>query len=241
MSPNERQSHPNGKRKLENDEEDVLVSLMIEKPALLTKKTVVGEDKVRAHLRKLAKDSGNTTLKLVLCDLEAEELTFSVLESLQTDFKDCAISISAAQPFSIDRVVTIFGAAGLVFGAALTISHLVTARFNNFVGAESFTLKSGNYKLNVLVEGKLREVEKVVDASVGQYDLNIGLQLVSLKGDFVKMLNWLRALLRFRFDEYEGNIEQIGFIKVLPTESTTDEENKRKVSEYVFASEFLNA
>lgn len=161
---------------------------------------VVDDAKVKAYLLKLNtpyEGSASTCVKILLCNSEIQFLTPDLQESIQSEFGAGSVSVSDAAPLSIDRMLTVFGDLNQVLRTALFVAFLMNSNVNNIVRTEAYTLKSLNYKVEILVEASEMEIEKtaakfpLLKADFALFDDNPGLHVVTLKGDFSQLFNCL--------------------------------------------------
>lgn len=198
-------------------------TLLLTNPETIqTTDNVVDEAKVKTYLNKLSisEEAGSTCIKILVCNSEAQLLAPQI-DAIQADFEAATIAISDSAPLSVDRIVTIYGTLKQALCVALYVSFLLTSDFNNVVKNEAYTLKSLNYKLDVLVEGHelaLRKLESTFPSiEYALYDQNPKLWLVSLRGDFSSLIKYLAYIaLNFPFDRYvaDSNIEHLSVIGV---------------------------
>lgn len=186
---------------------------------------VVERYKVRHYLDRLEHPAQvmSSCLKMILCDSEAMILIEREEDALKREFGISSVSFSDAAHSSVDRIVTLYGSFNNVLRCALFIAYLVCAETNNLFRNEPYTLKSQNYSLSVLIEGKHESIwhllkgesVKSVDASV--YGRNSNLHLVKLCSDFVSLFKSLALFLsNFTYKRYYNDdvIEITPFITI---------------------------
>lgn len=222
---------------------------------------VVDRSKVIQYLNKLSiKDGENPSLciKIVACDLEAELITQGLQEQIQKEFHLSSISISEKKPHTVERIITLHGELAETLRATLFLSFLLVSDFNNLLKVQNFTLKSANYRVNVLVEiSKINMIELAkkfpkgsMDADV--FEKNINLHIVELSGMFTSMFNSLTYIFgRYAYNEYidDSKIELQQYIAshdgdyLRERSDDFSEEiakNREELLKYIFTNTFLN-
>lgn len=222
---------------------------------------VVDGSKVIQYLNKMnIKDGENPSLciKIVVCDLEAELITQELQEKIQKEFHLSSISISEKKPHTVERIITLHGELAETLRATLYVSFLLVSDFNNLLKTENFTLKSANYRVNVLVEvSKINVIELAKKFPKGSmnadiFEKNINLHIMELSGMFTSMFNSLTYIFdRYGYSEYidDSKIELQEYIAshdgdyLRERSDDFSEEivkNREELLKYIFTSTFLN-
>lgn len=183
--------------------------------------SIVDLKKVISYLQKLLPiknvEKEACYVKMLMGNSEAQILTESLKEQLISEFQLESIFLSDSNPFSIDRIITLYGKLENILAAVVFLGYVITAELNNVLKSQSYTLKSQNYKINILVEAKEFELvlylEKAGLIDFAPYDCNRNLNIVTLRGDLQHLMGEVQDLMtKFPFDFYKQDKD----IKVLP-------------------------
>lgn len=197
--------------------------LLLENPVIPdTVRSVVEPDKVKTYLQKLIpekkSEEKSTHVKILLGNSESQIFTAEFKSELIENFHLDSITLSESSPFSIDRIVTLYGQQINLLAATAFIGFIVSAVSNNLLKHESFTLRSQNYKIDILLEA--REFELVLFSEgkalvdFAPYDFNRNLNVVNIKGDLQYLMNTVSEYSRrFQFRVYKQDTD----IKILST------------------------
>ncbi|PSK37021.1 hypothetical protein C7M61_003446 [Candidozyma pseudohaemuli] len=197
--------------------------LLLENPVIPdTVRSVVEPDKVKTYLQKLIpekkSEEKSTHVKILLGNSESQIFTAEFKSELIENFHLDSITLSESSPFSIDRIVTLYGQQINLLAATAFIGFIISAVSNNLLKHESFTLRSQNYKIDILLEA--REFELVLFSEgkalvdFAPYDFNRNLNVVNIKGDLQYLMNTVSEYSRrFQFKVYKQDTD----IKILST------------------------
>lgn len=213
-------------RKRRNDDQPEQSSdspLLLENPVVSnTERSVVEPDKVKTYLQKLIlekkSDEKSTHVKILLGNSESQIFTAEFKNVLMNNFHLDSITLSDSSPFSVDRIITLYGEQPFLLAATAFIGFTLSAELNNVLRQESFTLRSQNYKIDILVEA--REFELVLFSEgkalvdFAPYDFNRNLNVLNIQGDLQYLMNTvLEYSRRFSFQVYKQDTD----IRILPT------------------------
>lgn len=235
--------------------------LLLDDPVMPdTKEMTVDKDKVFTFLKKIAGDSErvseNRCLRLVVLDSEAIYLNTDMQEEIHHHLGTSTISISDPSPYSIDRIITIYGNSNQVACAGVFIGYVLTSDFNNLLKKEPFTLKSQNYKVDVLMEVDDYELDDFVNKNGlsyfdhAEYDNNIDLSLATVKGDLSYMFRCLLLVVetypfKHIVSEKDINITPVinvhdgDYLRPKPDVETTRKE-KESLINHVYTQQFAS-
>lgn len=221
---------------------------------------VVDKAKVKQYLHKLTpkqEENPSACIKCVFSNTESRKLTPELQDELQREFEISSVSVSEENALSVDQIVTIHGNLQQVLRAVLYLSFWLTSEVNNVVRAESFTLKSANYHMDILIEASVLQMEALarkfpllaIDHS--SYESNRDLHLATLSGDFTSLFNSLiHIFLRFAYVKYLAKpVEQWPVIGThdgdklfQPTDANREKlaKNKNEVLLFIYNSSFLD-
>lgn len=190
--------------------------LLLEDPPLPEKQDViVDKSKVVAHLHRISSESQGEAkqgcARILLADSEAAYLE-EQLQQIQKDFELSSITISEADPYSIDRIVALYGENKQAAAAAVYIGFLLVSEYNNTLKIEQFTLKSQNYKIDLLVETDDYELDPFVekhnlrDFDHAEYDENLIVSLATIKGDLAYLFKTILLVYEnFQFQKIQSD------------------------------------
>lgn len=164
-------------------------------------------------------------IKLLLCTSEAEYFESredEINQYLKENFGISGIALSEQVEGVIDRILFIYGDIISIARTAVYVAFVLNARLNNLIPSESYTLKSPNYKIDVLLQGSYNdeklysEINKVADncglrefdiSSPFNYNNNPHLVSVRLKGDFNALFNFLMLTIDASFSAAHTRID----------------------------------
>ncbi|CUM57623.1 uncharacterized protein AC631_00227 [Debaryomyces fabryi] len=164
-------------------------------------------------------------IKFLLCTSEAEYFEFredEISQYLKENFGISGIALSKLVEGVIDRILFVYGDIISISRAAVYVAFVLNARLNNLIPSESYTLKSPNYKINVLLQGSYNdeklylEINKVADncglrefdiSSLFNYNNNPRLISVRLKGDFNSLFNFLMLTIDASFSSAQTRFD----------------------------------
>ncbi|PVH23684.1 hypothetical protein CXQ85_003976 [Candidozyma haemuli] len=197
--------------------------LLLENPTIPeSSKSIVEPGKVKAHLRKTMYEedsrSHSSFMRVLLGNSECQKLSPDIQNTLMLDFDLSSVSFSESSPYSVDRIVTLYGTVSQISAALAYLSFVISSDLNNLLNNQSYTLKSQNYKIDILLEARESSLEafaaKKTYCDFSEYDCNHNLNIVTLKGDLSYVMNTARDLCtQFPFKKYKDERN----IKVLPT------------------------
>lgn len=174
-------------------------------------------------------------IKLLVCMSEAEYFESredDISKYLKESFGISGIAISKPVDGVIDRIFFIYGDIISVSRAAVYVGFVLNARLNNLIPSESYTLKSPNYKINVLHEGSYNDIKlysginKMADncglrefdiSSPFNYNNNPHLISIRLKGDFSALFNFLMLTIDASLSSTETRIDYNDHSKINQT------------------------
>lgn len=240
---------------------------------------VPDDSKVVNSIKKLGvkiavKDKQKQLNIIILLSTTEADYFESMEDELSTYLKQnmdvSGIAISKPATGSVDRFFFIYGDIISISRAAVYITFILNAKINNFIPNESYTLKSPNYKVNLLLEGSYddpksySDINKAADncglrefdiSSPYTYNSNDDLISIRLKGDFNALFNFF--LLSVDKSSAQGKnkytdnskINQSKVINVFDNAGLFQEQEKNKgvldnqvnnVLEYIYSRSFLN-
>lgn len=171
--------------------------ILTDAPPKAKEQLVVDAAKVIQALKKLPAQETPACIKIPVSDSEAQH--FEALQDSLTETFSVNITFLAAS-VSLDRIITVYGDLALCLRCSLYIGFILNSSINNFGKSETYTLKSANYKLLVLVEAtdlQIASLEKKFPANtidVGPYERNANLHAANLTGDFNSLFNSLKFI-----------------------------------------------
>lgn len=192
---------------------------------------VPDDNKVVNSLNKLgtkfsvSEEQKQLNIKLLLCMSEAEYFESredDISKYLKESFGISGIALSKPVEGVIDRIFFIYGDIISISRAAVYVAFVLNARLNNLIPSESYTLKSPNYNINVLLQGSYNDavlysgINKVADncglrefdiSSPFNYNNNPRLVSIRLKGDFNALLNFLMLTIDASFPSAQARID----------------------------------
>lgn len=221
---------------------------------------VVDSSKVKLYLHKLTlkqDENPSSCIKCVLSNTESKKLTPELQDELQKEFEISSVSVSEETPLAVDQIVTLHGNLQQVLRAVLYLAFWLNSEVNNVVKAESFTLKSSNYHIDILIEASLLQMEglakkfPLLSMDYSEYESNRKLHIATLSGDFTSLFNSLVYIfLRFSYQVYLSEpVEQWPIIGVhegdklfQPPEATKEKlaANKNNVLLFIYTQSFLD-
>lgn len=221
---------------------------------------VVDKTKVKQYLHKLTlkqEENPSSCIKCVLSNTESKKLTPELQDELQKEFGISSVTVSDENPFTVDQIVTLHGNLSQVLGAVLYLSFWLTSEVNNVVKAESFTLKSSNYHIDILIEASLLQMEALarkfplLSIDYSSYESNGKLHIATLSGDLTSLFNSLvYVFLRFAYQVYLSDpVEQWSIIGAhdgdklfQPTDANKEKlaKNKNDVLLFIYTQSFLD-
>lgn len=228
-------------------------NLVFEDPDLpAPSNNVVDDVKVKQYIHKLTvpeDQNGAACMKIVMSNSECEWLSESLQEELQQEFGASSISVSARIPLNVDRIVTVYGDLQQTLSVVLFIAFVLNSRLNNVTKVEPFTLKSQNYRIDVLVECTSTEMSKLASRfpehslDYSEYNGNRNLHIATLSGDFLSLFNSLVYIyLRHSFSTYSLD-SSIKFLNVIGVHDNTQSKHisNDEVLQYVYGRSFLSS
>lgn len=211
--------HSSRKRKLNyrQTSDDRLKPLLLENPKIPDPvDTVVEAGKVITYMKRIAGEAEEDTeaycVRILIGNTESLRLNLDAQTFIASEFGLCSISLSDSSPYSIDRILTIRGTLKSLLTAAAFLSYKLSSDMNNVLKSEAFTLKSLNYKIDILVEAEELELDnfasKMSYFDSSMYDCNRHLNHVTLKGDVQYIFNTVyQVTKRFPLKKYVQDTE----------------------------------
>ncbi|CCE80187.1 Piso0_003289 [Millerozyma farinosa CBS 7064] len=159
--------------------------------------------------------SQQSQLKIILSISEAAlflQDNESLLKRMQDSFGISGWDISPLHLGSIEKALYLYGEVGSIAKAAVFVAYILKVKLNNYIPAESYTLKSPNYHLSVLMKGPSDDdtLQKVVQSQADYcmlrdvdttypfgYNNHSDQLLITIKGDFSSLYNFLLFLLDY--------------------------------------------
>lgn len=234
-------------------------NLIFEDPVLPPpSNNVVDESKVKQYIHKLqVPDDQNVSscIKVVISDSEADYFSAAIQEQLQLEFGISSFSISDKTPLNVDRVITVYGSLKQTLSVVLFLAFVLNSNLNNYVQVEPFTLKSQNYHVDVLVECKDLEMDRLATRfpalaiDYSPYNLNLNLHTATLSGDLTSLFNSLIYIyLRFPYKTYavDSNIKLLDIIRATDSDGVFRNAETKKANDneqllnFLYSKSFLN-
>lgn len=253
----------NRKRKPEIPVSSGDTNILIEDPPIPqpSANNIVDDSKVKQYLNRLepsqADGSKPACTKIIVCLSEGDLITAEFEEMLKADFSVSSVSVSDPRPLCVDRFITIHGTLTQVLRCTIYLAFVLCAKLNNPIKVKPFTLKSQNYKVDVLLETCILDLDEMLkkfpqdSIDVCEYECNFGLHHATLLGDFSSLFNSLVFLFdKLSYSKYSSDaaIGMYDFIHVnesdilyTPTEDTKDllEKNKQKILDTVYNASYI--
>lgn len=255
-------SYASRKRKIEPHSS----SKVAEQPLLLENPTlpdpilsIVDRNKVTSYLQKLLPvrnvEKESCYVKMLMGNSEAQLVSNSFKERLISDYQIESIFLSDSSPFSIDRIITLHGKLENVLAAVVFLGYVLTAELNNLLKSQSYTLKSQNYKINILVEAKEFELalylEKAGLIDFAPYNCNRNLNIVTLRGDLQHLMGEVQNLMTkfpFHFYKQDKDINVLPIIRLYdydhlfksPETHSQLQLSKEEILKFIFTQKYLD-
>lgn len=221
---------------------------------------MVDKAKVKLYLHKLTlkqEENPSSCIKCVFSNTESKMLGPELQDELQKEFEISSVSVSEEAQFSVDQIVTLHGNLQQVLRAVLYLAFWLNSEINNAVKAESFTLKSANYHIDILIEATALQMEALarkfplLSIDYSDYEGNRNLQIATLSGDFSSLFNSLVYIfLRFSYQVYLTEpVKQWPIIGIhegdklfRPTEEVEEKvaRSRNDVLHYIYTASYLD-
>lgn len=143
-----------------------------------------------------------------------------LLKRMQDSFGISGWGISPLHLGSIEQALYLYGEIGSIGKAAVFVAYILKVKLNNYISAESYTLKSPNYHLSVLMNGPSDDdtLQKVIQLQADYcmlrdvdttylfgYNNRSDQLLITIKGDFSSLYNFLLFLLDYFISSLNSN------------------------------------
>lgn len=216
---------------------------------------IVDPEKVENSLKKniTGSEDHEVNVRILLGNSEIRHLKAKALSSIVSRFELSSILVSDAKPTSIDRILSICGKASRALAATAYISYYLCADINNLLKSQSFTLKSQNYKIDILIESNAPNLDdQLIDipqVDYASFDCNYGLYVATLQGDLSSLMSSVHKIsIRFPFRKYAQtkDIQRLAIIKLHDHDylfHTLEVDNdlnrmKKEILEFVYSDDY---